>query len=94
MDEYQDELMRQGASLITVAKGNRTAVAAEACGKHGGFYLGMIGGAAAVTAKENIIASEVIDYDDLGMEAVHRIVVRDLPAFLLINHRGESFYAH
>jgi len=93
MDEYLPELMARGASLVTLAKGNRTQVAAAACREFGGCYLGTIGGAAALLAKEHIIASEVIDHADLGMEAVRRIVVKDLPAFVVIDSQGNDFYA-
>ena len=67
MDEYAEELMSRGASLVTLAKGNRGAVWTKACAAHGGFYLGTIGGAAALIADENIAESEVIDYPELGM---------------------------
>jgi fumarate hydratase class I len=83
MDEYLDELMSRGASLVTLAKGNRAESVVRACAKYGGFYLGTIGGAAALIAKEHIVASEVIDFAELGMEAVYRIRVREMPAFIL-----------
>ena len=93
MDGYLAEFMAQGASLITLAKGNRSAAVAEACRTHGGFYLGTIGGAAALLAKENIVASEVLDYADLGMEAVRRIQVQNLPAFIIVDDKGNNLYA-
>ncbi|MBK9143321.1 MAG: fumarate hydratase [Candidatus Melainabacteria bacterium] len=93
MDSYADLLMQRGASLITLAKGNRGANVREACGQWGGFYLGTIGGAAARLAQDSIKKVEVIDFPELGMEAVHQIQVEDFPAFIVINDRGEDFYA-
>ncbi|MCA1950897.1 MAG: FumA C-terminus/TtdB family hydratase beta subunit [Treponema sp.] len=93
MDAYADELMSRGASLITLAKGNRTKTWREACKKYGAFYLGTIGGAAALIAEENILESEIIDYPELGMEAVRRIRVRDLLAFVIIDDQGRDLYA-
>jgi fumarate hydratase, class I len=93
MDSYADLLMSRGASLITLAKGNRGVNVREACERWGGFYLGTIGGAAARLAKDSIRKVEVIDFADLGMEAVHRIEVENFPAFVIINDRGEDFYA-
>ena len=92
MDDYLPELMAQGASLVTVAKGNRSAAVVAACRAQGGFYLGTIGGAAAWLAKEHVLESEVIDYADLGMEAVRRIKVKDLPAFMVIDDKGNDLY--
>ncbi|MBI4979732.1 MAG: fumarate hydratase [Spirochaetes bacterium] len=83
MDVYLDEFMKNGASLISIAKGNRSPSVAETCRKYGGFYLGTIGGAAALVAQEHIESSVVIDFEELGMEAVRKIVVRDLPAFIM-----------
>ncbi len=93
MDAYGDELMSRGASLITLAKGNRTKTWREACKKYGAFYLGTIGGAAALIAEENILESELLDYPELGMEAVRRIRVRDLLAFVIIDDQGRDLYA-
>ncbi|MCX6561062.1 MAG: FumA C-terminus/TtdB family hydratase beta subunit [Candidatus Aminicenantes bacterium] len=93
MDVYLADLMKAGGSLVTLAKGNRAAGVTEACKTFGGFYLGTIGGAAALMAKEFIVASEVIDYADLGMEAVRRIVVKDLPAFVVCDDKGGNLYA-
>lgn len=90
MDPYGEELMSRGASLITLAKGNRTKVWVDACKKYGAFYLGTIGGAAALIAEEHILESEILDYPELGMEAVRRIRVRNLPAFVLIDDRGNE----
>ncbi|OGJ89908.1 MAG: fumarate hydratase [Candidatus Raymondbacteria bacterium RifOxyB12_full_50_8] len=88
MDAYVPSFMKQGASLVSLAKGNRAATVTEACKTYGGFYLGTIGGAAALIARENIVKTEIIDFADLGMEAIRRITVKDLPAFILINSRG------
>jgi fumarate hydratase class I len=93
MDSYADLLMSRGASLITLAKGNRGKNVREACGKYGGFYLGTIGGAAARLAQDSIRKVEIIDFPELGMEAVHRIEIEDFPAFIVINDNGEDFYA-
>jgi fumarate hydratase class I len=93
MDSYAELLMSRGASLITLAKGNRGKNVREACGKYGGFYLGTIGGAAARLAQDSIRKVEIIDFPELGMEAVHRIEIEDFPAFIVINDNGEDFYA-
>jgi fumarate hydratase class I len=93
MDEYAEELMSRGASLVTLAKGNRGAAWTAACAAHGGFYLGTVGGAAALIAEENIVSSEILDYPELGMEAVRLIGVRDLPAFLIVDDKGAELYS-
>jgi fumarate hydratase class I len=85
--------MSRGVALVTLAKGNRAASWTDACKRHGGFYLGTIGGAAALIAEENILESEILDYPDLGMEAVRRIRVRDLPAFLVTDDKGGELYS-
>jgi len=92
MDSYVDGFMSRGASLVMLAKGNRSAGVTAACRTHGGFYLGTIGGAAALIAKEHIVSSRVAAFEDLGMEAMFEIVVRDMPAFLLVDDKGSSFY--
>jgi fumarate hydratase, class I len=92
MDGYLPDFMKAGASLVTLAKGNRAPSVTEACRTYGGFYLGTIGGAAALVAKEHILNSEIIDFADLGMEAVRRIVVKDLPAFILSDDKGNNLY--
>lgn len=92
MDSYSDFLMSQGASLITIAKGNRSKEFTDACQKYGGFYLGTIGGAAALIAENYINAVEVIDFPELGMEAVRLVTVKNLPAFLLTDNKGNDFY--
>ncbi|MBX9671105.1 MAG: FumA C-terminus/TtdB family hydratase beta subunit [Candidatus Obscuribacterales bacterium] len=93
MDSYADMLMSRGASLVTLAKGNRGKVVKDACGKWGGFYLGTIGGAAARLAQDSIKKVETIDYAELGMEAVFKVEIEDFPAFIVINDKGDDFYA-
>jgi fumarate hydratase class I len=92
MDAYVDLLMRHGGSLITLAKGNRSPAVAKACKEHGGFYLGSIGGPAAVLAQENITSVEVLEYPELGMEAIWKIRVRDFPAFIVVDDKGNDFF--
>ena len=92
MDPYVPEFMAAGASLVMLAKGNRSPAITEACRAHGGFYLGTIGGAAALIAAEHIVTNEILDYADLGMEAVRRITVRDLPAFIICDDQGRNLY--
>jgi fumarate hydratase class I len=92
MDSYVDLFMRHGGSLITVAKGNRSPAVAAACKKHGGFYLGSIGGPAAILAQDNIEKVEVLEYPELGMEAVWKIEVRDFPAFIVVDDKGNDFF--
>jgi len=93
MDPYVDLFQSHQASMVMLAKGNRSRQVRDACGKHGGFYLGSIGGPAARLAQHSIRKVEVLDYEDLGMEAIWRIEVEDFPAFTVINHEGTDFYA-
>mgnify|MGYP003338481490 CR=1 FL=1 len=93
MDSYVDQFQDLGGSMIMLAKGNRSKKVAEACKKHGGFYLGSIGGPAARLAKDCIKKVEVLDYPELGMEAVWKIEVEDFPAFIIIDNKGNDFYA-
>jgi fumarate hydratase, class I len=93
MDSYVDEFQAAGGSLVMLAKGNRSAAVTEACRKHGGFYLGSIGGAAAKLARECITKVEVLEYPELGMEAVWKIEVRDFPAFIIVDDKGNDFFA-
>ena len=93
MDSYVDLLQQNGGSLIMIAKGNRSKQVTDACKKHGGFYLGSIGGPAAILAEENIKKVECMDYPELGMEAVWKIEVEDFPAFILVDDKGNDFYA-
>ncbi|GAB65847.1 fumarate hydratase, partial [Plasmodium cynomolgi strain B] len=93
MDAYAEVLMKNGASLISLAKGNRSSVVRNACRKYHGFYLGSIGGPGAILAKKNIKKVEVIDFAELGMEAVHLIDVVNFPAFIVIDDKGNDFYS-
>ncbi len=93
MDSYVDLLQANGGSFVMLAKGNRSKAVTEACKKHGGFYLGSIGGPAAVLARDNIRKVEVLDYAELGMEAVWRIEVEDFPAFIVVDDKGNDFFA-
>ena len=92
MDPYVDELQDHGGSLIMLAKGNRTQQVTDACKKHGGFYLGSIGGPAAILAQENIKSIECVEYPELGMEAIWKIEVVDFPAFILVDDKGNDFF--
>ena len=93
MDSYVDQFQAVGGSMIMLAKGNRSQQVREACRKHGGFYLGSIGGPAARLAEHSIKKVEVLEFEELGMEAVWKIEVEDFPAFIVINHKGQDFYA-
>ena len=92
MDSYVDAFMAAGGSLVTLAKGNRSAEVRTACRKHGGFYLGSIGGPAARLAQDCIRKVEVVEYPELGMEAIWRIEVEDFPAFVVIDDKGNDFF--
>ena len=92
MDPYVDEFQSQGASLVMIAKGNRSDVVTEACKKYGGFYLGSIGGVAAVLSQSSIKSIECVEYPELGMEAVWKIDVEDFPAFILVDDKGNDFF--
>jgi fumarate hydratase, class I len=94
MDSYVDLFQAQGGSLVMLAKGNRSAQVTSACKKHGGFYLGSIGGPAAILAKENIKKVEVLEYPELGMEAIWKIEVQDFPAFILVDDKGNDFFVN
>ncbi|MCB9702286.1 MAG: fumarate hydratase [Myxococcales bacterium] len=93
MDPYVDLFQEHGGSMVMIAKGNRSAAVTEACRKHGGFYLGSIGGPAARLAKECIKKVEVLEYPELGMEAIWRIEVVDFPAFIVVDDKGNDFFA-
>ncbi len=93
MDSYVELFQRNGGSMVMLAKGNRSRQVTDSCKKHGGFYLGSIGGAAAILAENSITKSEVIDYPELGMEAVYRIEVKDFPAFIIIDDKGHDFFS-
>ena len=92
MDSYVDLFQSHGGSLVMLAKGNRSKAVTEACKKHGGFYLGSIGGPAAILAQNNIKKVEVLEYPELGMEAVWRIEVENFPAFILVDDKGHDFF--
>ena len=92
MDSYVDQLQAQGGSMIMLAKGNRSQQVTDACKKHGGFYLGSIGGPAAVLAQGSIKSLECVEYPELGMEAIWKIEVEDFPAFILVDDKGNDFF--
>jgi fumarate hydratase class I len=92
MDSYVDPFQAEGASLVMIAKGNRSKQVTDACKKYGGFYLGSIGGPAAILAKENIKKVELLEYPELGMEAIYKIEVEDFPAFILVDDKGNDFF--
>ena len=92
MDPYVNKFQSLGGSMIMLAKGNRSKEVTYSCLKNGGFYLGTIGGSAAVLAKENITSVEVIDFEELGMEAVRKITVKNFPAFIIIDNKGNDFF--
>jgi len=92
MDPYVDAFQAEGGSLIMIAKGNRSQQVTDACQKHGGFYLGSIGGPAALLAQENIKDIECVEYPELGMEAVWKIKVENFPAFILVDDKGNDFF--
>jgi fumarate hydratase, class I len=94
MDPYVNEFQAAGGSMIMLAKGNRSQQVTDACAKHGGFYLGSIGGPAAILAKDNILKVEVVDFEELGMEAVRKITVKDFPAFIITDDKGNDFFAN
>jgi fumarate hydratase class I len=92
MDAYVDLFQAAGGSMVMLAKGNRSRQVREACAKHGGFYLGSIGGPAARLAQDCIRKVETIEYHELGMEAVWRIEVENFPAFIVIDDKGNDFF--
>ena len=92
MDPYVDLFQSHGASMVMIAKGNRTQEVTDACKKHGGFYLGSIGGPAAILSQQNIKSIECVEYPELGMEAVWKIEVEDFPAFILVDDKGNDFF--
>ncbi|HEV7559197.1 MAG TPA: FumA C-terminus/TtdB family hydratase beta subunit, partial [Kofleriaceae bacterium] len=93
MDSYVDLFQEHGGSMVMLAKGNRSRAVTDACAKHGGFYLGSIGGPAARLAKDCITRVEVHEYAELGMEAVWKIDVVDFPAFVVVDDKGNDFFA-
>lgn len=92
MDPYVDQFQAAGGSMIMIAKGNRSKQVTDACHKHGGFYLGSIGGPAAVLAKNSIKKVELLEYPELGMEAIWKIEVENFPAFILVDDKGNDFF--
>ena len=93
MDSYVEQFQATGGSMIMLAKGNRSKQVTDACKTHGGFYLGSIGGPAARLALDCIKKVEVLDYPELGMEAVWKIDVEDFPAFIVVDDKGNDFFA-
>ena len=92
MDPYVDNFQNHGGSMVMLAKGNRSQQVTDACKKHGGFYLGSIGGPAAILAKNSIKSVEVVDFPELGMEAVRKIKVENFPAFIIVDDKGNDFF--
>jgi fumarate hydratase class I len=92
MDPYVPIFQARGASLVMLAKGNRSQQVVDACQKYGGFYLGSIGGPAARLGKECITDVAVVAFPELGMEAIYKITVKDFPAFILIDDKGNDFF--
>ncbi len=93
MDAYVDQFQKAGGSFVMLAKGNRSSGVTKACADNGGFYLGSIGGPAAILAQDNITSVEVLDFPELGMEAVWKIEVVDFPAFVVVDDKGNDFFA-
>jgi fumarate hydratase class I len=92
MDAYVEMFQAEGASLVMIAKGNRSKQVTESCRKYGGFYLGSIGGPAAILAQDHIKQVELLEYPELGMEAIYKIAVEDFPAFILVDDKGNDFF--
>jgi fumarate hydratase class I len=93
MDSYVPVFQAQGGSMVMLAKGNRSAVVTESCKKYGGFYLGSIGGPAARLGKECITQVQLLEYPELGMEAIYQITVKGFPAFILVDDKGNDFFS-
>lgn len=92
MDSYVSQFQAKGASLIMVAKGNRSKEVTDSCKQHGGFYLGSIGGPAAILAEQNILSNELVAFPELGMEAIRKITVKNFPAFIIVDDKGNDFF--
>ena len=92
MDSYVDLFQSKGACMIMIAKGNRSKQVTDSCKKYGGFYLGSIGGPAAILAQNHIKKVECLEYPELGMEAIWKIEVVDFPAFILVDDKGNDFF--
>jgi len=93
MDGYVDQFQSLGGSMVMLAKGNRSKQVTEACKNHKGFYLGSIGGPAAILAQDSIKKVEVVDFEELGMEAVRKITVENFPAFIICDDKGNNLFA-
>ena len=93
MDSYVEQFQAAGGSFVMLAKGNRSSQVTDACAAHGGFYLGSIGGPAARLAKDSIRSVEVLEFPELGMEAIWKIEVENFPAFIVVDDKGNDFYA-
>ena len=93
MDSYVDLFQSQGGSMVMLAKGNRSRQVREACKAHGGFYLGSIGGPAAILAQDCITDVSIVEYEELGMEAIWKIQVENFPAFIVVDDKGDNFFA-
>jgi fumarate hydratase class I len=93
MDPYVDAFQAAGGSMVMLAKGNRSQAVTDACKKHGGFYLGSIGGPAARLAQDCIKKVELVEYEELGMEAIWKIEIEDFPAFIVVDDKGNDFFA-
>jgi fumarate hydratase, class I len=93
MDSYVDQFQAAGGSMLMLAKGNRSQAVTDACNKHGGFYLGSIGGPAARLAQDCITKVELVEYEELGMEAIWKIEIKDFPAFIVVDDKGNDFFA-
>lgn len=94
MDAFTELFQSHGGSLVMIAKGNRSKAVTEACKKYGGFYLGSIGGPAAILAQSNITSVGIVDFEDLGMEAIRKIEVKNFPAFIVVDDKGNDFFEH
>ncbi|MGQ3031415.1 MAG: FumA C-terminus/TtdB family hydratase beta subunit, partial [Ferrovibrionaceae bacterium] len=94
MDSFVDMFQKHGGSMVMLAKGNRSKAVTEACKTHGGFYLGSIGGPAAILAQNCIRKVEVLEYPELGMEAIWKVEVEDFPAFIIVDDKGNDFFAN
>ncbi len=92
MDPYVDQFQKAGGSMIMIAKGNRSQQVTDACKNNGGFYLGSIGGPAAILAQNSIKKVELLEYPELGMEAIWKIEVENFPAFILVDNKGNDFF--
>jgi fumarate hydratase class I len=93
MDSYVDQFQAAGGSMIMLAKGNRSQQVTEACKKYGGFYLGSVGGPGARLAQDCITSIKLLEYEELGMEAIWKIEIKNFPAFIIVDNKGNDFFA-